>query len=120
MVDRKAPPAVHRLEVVGEQDGPPERRLKRRLVELFRSRETVERAFLARVAYESQSDVNVALCIRSLSEPDVRLVEEIGNIFGRIFGRHEHLDIIFVDVEMERQLESKCRPFFRSESPDRG
>ena len=51
---------IFKVEFVGEQDGPPERELKLRLVMLFENEPSVRRAYLARVRYENASTTDVA------------------------------------------------------------
>jgi hypothetical protein len=97
---------------VGEQDGPPERELKERLVEFFRRDQSVQIAYLARVVYGDQIAVGVALCLRTQFGPDRGLAEKIGRIFASMFGSHEHLDMVFLTSEQEAALAKTCRPFF--------
>lgn len=102
---------VSQLQFLGEQDGGPERELKERLVEYLRQSSKVQAAYLARVAYGG-SAVNVALCVRSEGGPDRDVAESAGRIFASMFGRHEHMDVIFVDQGQESQLAKVCAPFF--------
>ena len=103
---------VAQLRFCGEQDGPPERDLKERLVRFSRRDSSVEAAYLAQVVYGDQSPMNVALCLRTKFGADHGLAEKIGRIFGSIFGPREHLDIIFLDDEQEIELAKVCLPFF--------
>ncbi len=104
---------VPQLRFLGEQDGPPERELKCRLAEFFERDKTVNRAYLARVAYGAKSFA-VALCFRAQLGPDRGLAGEVGKIFASIFGGHEHLDIIFLSELQEAELAIVCNPFFQS------
>lgn len=104
---------VSHLQFLGEQDGVTERELKERLVECFLHSMNVQAAYLARVAYGG-SAVNVALCLRAESGPDRDVAENAGRIFASMFGRHEHMDIVFVDQSQESQLAKVCTPFFDS------
>jgi SseB protein C-terminal domain len=104
--------AVHGLHFVGEQSGAPEQELKDVLCSYFCTIRTVQRAYLARVSYDNDLSVNVALCICSSRGDHERIVGDIGKHFAELFGAHEHLDIIFVNPEQEKQLASICSPFF--------
>jgi hypothetical protein len=92
---------------VGEQDGEPERVLKSSLVNDFRNVAELERAYLARVEYAD--GMHVALCLAAREDP--QLVERIGVRFSEIFGRHEHLDILFLGPGQEAELQRVCAPF---------
>jgi hypothetical protein len=110
---RKKIEALHVAQVrfLGEQDGPPERELKEKLAEFFRD-STVKSAYLAQVAYESGAAPEVALCIRSESGPDESLAKDVGSVFARMFGKGEHMDIVFLDEGQEAELSKVCRAFF--------
>jgi hypothetical protein len=111
---------VPKLRFIGEQDGVPERQLKSRLVELFQQDQSVVVAYLANVAYGDQSLANVTLCLRRQFGPDSGLAEKIGNIFAKMFGRHEHLDIIFLDPGSQSELIRVCSPFYEDEEMIKG
>jgi hypothetical protein len=102
------------LRFLGEQDGPVERTLKDSLIELFERDGTVANAYLARVAYGTQPDISVALCIRRPAGNDGVLAQNVGKVFGPIFAKDVHLDIIFVDSAQELELIKVCPSFFRS------
>ena len=92
---------------IGEQDGEPERLLKKALITEFRSAAEFKRAYLARVKYAD--GVHVALCLTAAEDP--ALVERIGAVFAGVFGRHEHLDVVFLDPGQEAELQRVCAPF---------
>jgi hypothetical protein len=102
---------VPQFRFVGEQDGPPERELKQRLVEFFKRDQSVKAAYLARVAFD-ESRIGVALCLRTQFGADPGMAEKIGRIFASMFGSQQHLDIIFPTVEQEGSLAKVCVPFF--------
>jgi hypothetical protein len=52
-----------RVEFLGEQDGPPERKLKASIVEELTGVPAISRAYLARVGYQPQGRPAVALCL---------------------------------------------------------
>jgi len=97
-----------------EHDGAAERSLKDALTALFRSSETVQRAYLARVDYGDPKAFEVALCLRA--DENASLVAAVGKVFANIFSSDEHLDTIFLTEARERELRSVCRPFFESQS----
>jgi hypothetical protein len=99
------------VQFLKEQDGTPERSLKARLVDLFKSEMYVSRAYLARVRY-GDSLTKVALCVCSAPGGQRALVESIGRIFSSTFSVHEGLDIIFLSDQQEAELMKCCPPFF--------
>lgn len=102
-----------KLRFVCEQDGPSERQLRDRLVDLFGSTANVERAYLVRVEYDDPNAYNVALCLRTISgDEDRALVSAVGVIFEAIFGAHCQMDIVFLSEQQEREAGAVCRPFF--------
>ncbi|HEX5054994.1 MAG TPA: hypothetical protein VFX02_00705, partial [Gammaproteobacteria bacterium] len=65
--------------------------------------------------HNNEKDFNVALCIALESERgDEKLVNDIASIFRRMFGSHEHLDVLFINEGQEVQLRKVCCPFFSS------
>ena len=101
---------------LGEQDGPPERELKGRWAQLFSAEKGVSRAYLVRVTYEQSPAQSVALCLRAEAGQDTRLLEKVAKVFASMFGRHAHLDIMFINEAQERALAKRCRPFFDAAS----
>jgi hypothetical protein len=106
---------VRALTFLGEQDGPPERMLKGRLSELFKPRENVLRAYLARVHYGDPKTVSVCLCLDVKDAPDEPLVEAVHSLFARHFNRAVHLDTLFLKPKQEEQLAIVCKPFYQSQ-----
>lgn len=102
---------VPRVMFVGEQDGPVEREFKQRLVEHFGHDRRVGAAYLARVAYSDATPVLVALCLRAEPGQERDLAENAAQIFSSMFGRHEHLDILFLDAQQETELSKVCPAF---------
>jgi hypothetical protein len=97
---------------VAEQDGVPERDLKACFVELFRKQPTVERAYLALTEHGDGRGVHVTLAIRCSSGEDPSLISRLANIFSSMFGSHEHLDMMFIREDQERELQAVCKPFY--------
>jgi hypothetical protein len=110
---RKRSPEVHvqpAVRFVGAQDGETERLLKNALIAELRDLPEVQRAYLAQVKYADE--VHVALC---LAAPENRsIVERMGSVFAGIFSREQHLDIMFIQPDLESELERVCPPFYRS------
>lgn len=99
---------------VAEQIGVLENELKESIVGLFRDRNRPLRAYLVQVEYGEEKDFNVALCVASGSGEDEELANDIALVFRRVFGPHEHLDILFLSEIQETQLRKVCCPFFSS------
>src|SRR5690349_16818265 len=95
------------LRIIGEQDGIPEREFKQRVLALLDGTRIVERSYLARVAYESASTEFVALCIVA-QRPHDALLQVIATVFASMFGRDQHLDILFIDRDEEQKLARVC------------
>jgi hypothetical protein len=106
------PKAMHvpSIQFLREQDGAPERLLKAQLAQLFLGRKAILRTYLAQ--FVAGTSVGVALCLRTSTGPDADLVKDVGSVFARIFGSHEHLDILFLSEEQETLLITVCRPFY--------
>jgi hypothetical protein len=101
---------VPSLRFMGEQDGEPEQRLKSRLVECFKQRSDVHRAYLAQVSAGDQ--LGVALCLKTADGPDLTLVRAVGAVFSNFFAKDEHLDILFLNASQESALTKVCAAFF--------
>ena len=96
------------IQFVGEQDGPVEREFKAALVSEIGER--VRAAFLARVTYPGSDGISVALCLAGGSEEST-VVNDAAATFRRMFGSHEHLDILFLNPDQEADIRSVCSPF---------
>jgi hypothetical protein len=102
-----------RAEFLGEQSGSVEDTLKRALILEFATRPDIQRAYLATVAFQSQNDPAVALCIVSRRPDDRSLVTRVGEI-ARRQSREAALDVLFLTAEQESDVERVCKPFYRS------
>jgi SseB protein C-terminal domain len=111
---KKQPKRLHASKVnfLREQDGPPERELKARLSEMFSAGQGIVKAYLVRVSYGDSPFESVALCLHSTAGPSLAVIENVGKIFGSLFGSREHLDTLFVSDAQENELAQRCRPFF--------
>lgn len=106
--------ASGRTNFLAEQIGVAENEFKEAIVGLFRSRGRPIRAYLVQVEYGKEKEFNVALCVASQSGEDEELASDIALVFRRMFGAHEHLDILFLTDDQEARLRKVCCPFFTS------
>jgi hypothetical protein len=106
---------VHRIDFLGEQNGPPEREFKTSILKLLEE-SGLDAAFLARVLY-SDGQVATALCLEGSSPRQKEIVGEIGAKFSAQFNRETSLDMIFLTREQSRNIRSVCRPFFQRAVP---
>ena len=97
---------------LGEQDGPAERDFKAAVRHVLTGR--VRAAYLARVVYPGETDESVSICLRSAG-PQESTADQIGEVFAEMFTGSQHLDVVFLDEEAERELSKVCQPFFESE-----
>jgi hypothetical protein len=103
-----------KVRFVTEQIGISENEFKENIVRLFQAQSKALRAYLVRVEYGNTREFNVALCISLASGEDEILVKDIASAFRRMFGIHEHLDILFLSNIKEIELRKVCCPFFAS------
>ena len=103
------------LRFLREHDGKPERVLKDRLVESFKQRDEVQRAYLAQIS--SGDQLGVALCLKTRQGPDPNIVREVAAVFASLFARQEHLDILFLNETQESSLRNVCPPFYAGSAP---
>jgi hypothetical protein len=100
------------FEILGDQDGQPEKELKKALVPLLARDSRIRKAALARITSGSTPDVALVL-----SGPDnASLAHEIGAVFKETFATGEDLTIAFVPSRQEREVLSKCTAFYASDS----
>jgi hypothetical protein len=98
------------IEFVSEQQGPPEQKLKAELVALFRREGTIDKAYLVRT--KSADVENVVLALVRSAGADMDLVQKVGELFAAMFGRHEHLDVLFLSAPQQATVREVCAPFF--------
>jgi hypothetical protein len=98
---------------VREQDGEVEDDFMVCVAPILARDSRVKRGYLARVVYEEAREEHVALCLVARAV-DESLVREVGSVFRSMFGRDQHLDVLFVRAEQEAELAAVCRPFFNS------
>lgn len=102
---------VPQVQFVGEQDGPAEREFKQRLVERIGHDHRVVTAHLARVKYSDATPIVVALCLRVEPGQESDLARKVAQVFSSMFGRHEHLDILFLDPQQVTEVSKVCLAF---------
>lgn len=103
---------VQDVSFVGEQDGPPERELKKKLTVLFEQLQLVRTAYLARVRYDNADPVHVALCVRGQPGQNRMFADRVNQVFSSMFGSHEHLDTLWLTSEQEVPLKQVCHAFY--------
>jgi hypothetical protein len=96
---------------LAEQDGNTERELKAQWLELFKRNINLHSAFLVRVRYSNSQDISVALCL-SAAQEDPELLRNVGSVFYKMFGAHEHLDMMFLTPEQQLQIVRVAKPFY--------
>jgi hypothetical protein len=89
-----------------EQDGLPERQLKRALVQVFGTHD-VERAYLVRALVGKNEGVVLGL----VATEDAQLVADVAAVFHALFGTESHLNVLFLSVAQQAEIASACRPF---------
>ena len=104
-----------RMRFLEEQDGPHERVLKDRLVEVFRGEPQVKRAYLVRTDHGDGSGIHVVLGLRADGIDHKRLADRLAPIFAALFPASEHLDVVFVNAAHEARLRKACKPFFEQD-----
>ena len=97
---------------LAEQDGSPERDLKRMLADTFAHLGSVNAAYLARVDYGCPSEQHVALCIVTDEADPVEVVEAASSVFQSMFNSDAHVDILPLSDGEQSRISLVCRPFF--------
>ena len=113
---RGEPPRIEtrqesKIEYLGEKTGPTEDELKSSLIPILRKYGDVERAYLAIISTDGRKSWSVALCFAPKKD-DPKLVREVGEVFHRMFGRDQFLDMMFLTQQAELDLRKVCPPFY--------
>jgi hypothetical protein len=103
---------VHEILFRGEQDGPVERELKRRIISSFQPAMGIQSAFLARVSYGGSTEQKIALCLKANANDPSGTAIEIGKVFRQMFNPAESLDILFLNPTQEKEVAAVARQFF--------
>jgi hypothetical protein len=101
-----------RIIILGEQDGPHERKLKGRLSERFAASGLVAAAYLVRVSYAETHHSFVALALIADYRRAKEIVEWVGEIFKSIFPATDSLDTIFLTRSLAEDVAKVATPFF--------
>lgn len=97
---------------LGEQDGPPEQRLKEALAVLFRLNATVTRAYLARVVYGGMTSSVMLGIVADDEEDGEKLVLQLERAVAALFDTEAHLDVVFLSNERDAEIRKACPPFY--------
>ena len=102
------PRTESRVEFLDEQVGPAESALKSAVHADLARFPGVQRAYLARVAFQPEVPSSVALCLRARAADD-RVVRQLYRRFAEQFSRDAFLDIMFLTPLQEQDLRRVCR-----------
>jgi hypothetical protein len=94
-----------------EQDGVPERDLKRVLIGVFRRYPDIKRAYLVRVQYGRGDAMDVALCLEA-NVASKTPVAEVSRKFAALFGKDQHLDILYLSPPQSKDITRVANPFY--------
>jgi hypothetical protein len=72
---------VKEIHFRGEQDGPIERELKRRIINSFQPAMGIQAAYLVRASYGGSAEQKIALCLKAKPGDPYEIVTVIGNVF---------------------------------------
>ena len=96
----------------GEQDGPIERELKKRIINSFQPAMRIQAAYLMRVSYGGSAEQKIALCLKAKPDNPFETATAIGSVFHQMFNPAESLDILFLNPTQEEEVVAVARPFF--------
>ena len=100
-----------KVEFIGEKTGQVEDDLKKALIAVLENNMDAQRAYLAMISTDGKKSWRVALCLSS-KRSDETLIQELGAVFRRIFGKDQFLDMMFLTAETEQQLQKVCPAFY--------
>jgi len=103
---------LQEIQFICEQDGLPEKELKTKLTKTFIQDKGIQKAYLARVSYRCSDEYLVALCLSISSGNEVSRVKKVSKYFSSIFGQNQHLEVLFLDSELESCVSKVCTPFY--------
>lgn len=107
--------------LLAEQDGVPERELKRHISSILERFPVVHSAYLVRLQLDALSPPSVALflCVSgTLRDRGSQLLSMIESTFTEMFGCNEHMDVIFATEQQADRLYEFCAPFFHRTAHD--
>ena len=98
---------------LGEQNDPADEEFKRRMVHLFsQSPSVVQRAYLARLAYDGSPAATVVFCMRHVEKIEHELLRGFRHMFGEIRRKGDFYDTMIIDETQEQALKQVCKPFY--------
>jgi len=99
---------------IAEQFGPNEVRLKEKLAAEFLSERVVTRAYLVHADLRDGGGHNVILTLVAPGGDRAAILQQVERVFGSIFDKSQHLDILFLDHDANHEsvLRKRCPPFF--------
>lgn len=97
---------------VGEQDGPPERRLKEAISVLLDLNATVARAYLTQVIYNGFISGVMLGLLTNDKKVSEQLALQMDRAFGALLNTTAHLDVVFLDDESDAKIRKICVPFY--------
>ena len=103
---------AQKIRFICEQDGIPERQLKSQLRRLFMRDNGVVRGYLVKTVFEPSDEYLVALCLCVCSGSKLKRVKKISRVFCKMFGIQQHLEIMFLNEQTEREVANVCSPFY--------
>jgi hypothetical protein len=106
-----------RILFLGEQDGPVERQLKSKLIEIFHRFPAVKAASLLRISTIEVPGINVAVAITGGDKEAHALVPLIGDAFASLFHASEHLDILFPNPAQTAEIAKIAGNFYTVDTP---
>jgi SseB protein C-terminal domain len=100
------------ITVLGEQDGPAERRLKEALAVLLGLGATVTRAYLARVRYDDKTSGVMLGLLTDDERNSEKVAGQMGKTFEALFNTKADLDIVFLNDARDAEIRKACPPFY--------
>ena len=97
---------------LGEQDGPPERRLKEAISVLLDLNATVARAYLTQVIYNGFASGVMLGLLTNDKKVSEQLALQMDRVFGVLLNTTTHLDVVFLDDEGDAKIRKICAPFY--------
>ena len=103
---------VDKITFVGEQVGPVEQELERKLIACLAPGTGVRDAYLVRVAYSHSPEQSVALCLSGGGERAQQIVGCVGRVFHKMFSNTQSLDVVFLTNVQMAEIGAVARPFY--------
>ncbi len=102
------------IRFLGEQDGQIEKEIKARWQPILATFPDVLRAYLAIASLSQSQNYQVVLCILSKKGDDPLLVNALAQPFREMFNATTPLDIMFLNVAQETDVQKVCRAFYEA------